>query len=95
MPSAPTISTAEFFQTAKEVAGTTAKLVSTPSAVLRGLGLVMPLVREVAEMLCEFEQPHILDHSAYASVFGAEPTPHHEALERTISWYRTRQAAAA
>jgi nucleoside-diphosphate-sugar epimerase len=92
VPSAPTLSTSEFFEIARDVAGTSAKLGSVPSVVLRGLGLFVPVVREVAEQLYEFEQPHVLDHSAYTSVFGGQPTPHREALERTIAWYRAPRA---
>ena len=42
---------------------------------MRALGLVNPLMRELAEMSYEFEEPFVLDTSKYAVRFGAAGTP--------------------
>ena len=57
---------------------------------LRALGLVNPLMRELAEMSYEFEQPFVLDTTKYVSTFGPAGTPLATAVSDTVAWYRTR-----
>jgi nucleoside-diphosphate-sugar epimerase len=59
-----------------------------PRFALRPLGLVIPLLREVAEMSYEFEQPFILDTSKYESTFGTATTPLATAVRETLASYR-------
>jgi nucleoside-diphosphate-sugar epimerase len=62
---------------------------NAPKLVLRGLGLVNPMMRELAEMTYEFEQPFVLDTSKYQATFGIETTPLVTAVTDTVAWYRT------
>jgi len=62
---------------------------SLPKLAVRALGLVNPMLRELAEMAYEFDQPFILDTSKYASAFGAAGTPLADAIAATVAWYRT------
>jgi nucleoside-diphosphate-sugar epimerase len=57
---------------------------------MRALALVNPLMRELAEMSYEFEQPFVLDTSKYTSTFGAAGTSLDTAVKETVAWYRTR-----
>jgi len=57
---------------------------------VRALGLFNPLMRELAEMAYEFEEPFVLDTTKYESTFGAAGTPLAGALASTIAWYRSR-----
>ena len=51
-------------------------------------GLFSSQVREVREMLYQFEAPFVLDSSKYARVFGdVEPTPYREGISRTVRWH--------
>jgi hypothetical protein len=61
---------------------------SVPKLVVRGLGLFNPLMRELAEMAYEFEEPFVLDTSKYESMFGATTTPLASAIAATVAWYR-------
>jgi len=45
-------------------------------------------MREMVEMLYEFEEPFVLDHSAFAQAFGEDATPLREAIRQTVSWYQ-------
>ena len=63
-----------------------------PRFALRALGQVNPLMRELAEMSYEFEQPFVLDTSKYESTFSTATTPLATAVADTIAWYRTRTA---
>lgn len=64
-----------------------------PRIAVRALGLVNPMMRELAEMSYEFEQPFILDTSKYEATFGRLATPLGPAVADTIAWYRTRKNA--
>ncbi len=86
VPSAPTMTTRELIALAGTLAGTLARVRSIPSAAVRAAGLLNPLAREAAEMLYEFERPFIVDHSAYAQRFGAQITPHRDAVAQTLEW---------
>ena len=46
------------------------------------------LVREVAEMLYEFNEPFVVDSSKFVQAFGNIATSHHEAVRHTLEWYR-------
>jgi len=60
---------------------------SVPKIALRALGLVNPLMRELAEMSYMFEQPFLLDTSKFESTFGTVTTPLATAIADTIAWY--------
>jgi hypothetical protein len=52
-----------------------------------------PLVRELNETLYQFERPFVADASKFQGAFGPfEPTPHREAVRRTVDWFRHRYA---
>ena len=57
---------------------------------MRMAGLFIPPARELIEMLYEFEEDFVVDHSAYVSVFGDHATPLTESLARTIEWFRSQ-----
>jgi hypothetical protein len=52
------------------------------------LALFIPPLRGVKEVLYQSELPWVVDHSKYAQAFGAHPTPHKEAIARTLRWFR-------
>ena len=61
---------------------------SVPKLLVRGLGLVNPLMRELAEMAYEFEEPFVLDTTKYTATFGPAGTPLADAIAATVGWYR-------
>ena len=61
-----------------------------PKLALRALGLVNPVLRELAETYYQFSEPFILDTSKYQAAFGAAGTPLADAIAATLAWYRTR-----
>jgi hypothetical protein len=48
------------------------------------------MMRGLAEMAYQFDQPFILDTSKYQTAFGAAGTPLADAVAVTLAWYRTR-----
>ena len=73
-----------------EIAGLPAGARATPRLILRVLGRFDTEVRELLEMLYEFEEPFIADGRALQAAFGFRATPLRPALEATIDWYRSR-----
>jgi len=95
IPSPETISTRQFVERIAAAAGTRARLQRVPALALRGVGLFNPTVRELVEMLYEFEAPFVVDHSRYTRAFGDQATPLGEAISRTLAWYQQVPARAA
>ncbi len=88
IPAAPALTGREYIALAGEVAGVLARPLAVPAVMLRILGLTNPVLRESAEMLYEFTEPYLFDGSKYANAFCGTPTPHREALQQTVAWYR-------
>jgi hypothetical protein len=55
--------------------------------------LVNPMMRSLAEMAYEFEEPFVLDTTKYRTTFGNAGTPLETAVTETITWYRNRKDA--
>ncbi len=66
-------------------AGTRLRLVRHGSRRVRALGHVVPLAREGAEMVYQFEQPFVVDGSRAARAFGLAATPYEEGVRRTLA----------
>jgi len=54
--------------------------------LLRLLGLFNPQMREMREMLYQFEQPLLVDHTRSAAALGLAPTPAPVAVAETLAW---------
>jgi nucleoside-diphosphate-sugar epimerase len=59
-----------------------------PRLALRALGLVNPMMRGLAEMAYEFEEPFVLDTTKYRTTFGGQTTPLGKAIETTVDSFR-------
>jgi len=56
-----------------------------PSAVLRGMGLVWPLMRELRETEYQFRDDFVMDSSAAQTTFGLKPAPWEEIVAVTVN----------
>jgi nucleoside-diphosphate-sugar epimerase len=90
LPGPPTVTTRALLDLVADQVGHRVAVRSVPKLAVRALGLASPMLRELAEMSYQFDQPFILDTSKYQSVFGAAGTPLADAIAATIAWYRTR-----
>ena len=89
LPSAQTVTTRRFIEMIFAENGYPARIRAVPDLILKTLALVNPMLREVAEMLYEFEEPFIVDHSRFERTFGNHATPLQEAIHATVEWFRT------
>jgi nucleoside-diphosphate-sugar epimerase len=91
LPSPETLTTREFVEMIFEEVGKPARIQAAPKLVLRALGLFSPPLRETIEMLYEFEEPFVVDHSDFTRAFGDHATPLGEAIRETVRWYRGKR----
>ena len=52
------------------------------------IGLFNPMLRELKEMLYEFEEPFVVDSSAFEAAFAGRATPLEDAIPATVAWFR-------
>jgi nucleoside-diphosphate-sugar epimerase len=90
LPNPPTLTTREFIEKIYEEAGTEPGIQAMPRWMLNVVGLFNGNLREIKEMLYEFEEPFVVDHSRFESAFGSHPTPLSEAINTTVEWFRSR-----
>ncbi|HEX2373542.1 MAG TPA: hypothetical protein VHO93_06120 [Actinomycetota bacterium] len=68
------------------------KLRSTPTLLLRAVGVVNPTVRELLELQYEFQEPFIVDSTRIATKLDVHATPLDQALADTVASYPTQPA---
>ena len=93
LPAAEPLTAQRFFDLVFEAAGrpTPAKARIAGPALLAVAGIFSPMFRELRETAYQFRRPFVLDSSKFEGAFGwLEPTPHREAVERTVEWFRAR-----
>jgi len=90
VPNAPAVTNRRFLEMAADIAGTQPRSTKLGKGKMRMAGLFIPPARELIEMLYEFEEDFVVDHSAYVSVFGDHATPLAESLATTIDWFRAQ-----
>ncbi|NUU17205.1 NAD-dependent epimerase/dehydratase family protein [Cellulomonas humilata] len=66
------------------VGGPAPRIRPIPAAVVRALGLVSPLLREVAAVSDHFTQPYVMDTAASSRMLGFVATPWDDAIAETL-----------
>jgi nucleoside-diphosphate-sugar epimerase len=89
LPAAEPLTGRQFLQLVAAAAGGRSKIATNSAAMTRLAGVFVPLLREVSETLPSFQAPFVVDWSKYQRAFGPfTPTPHPEAVARTVAWFR-------
>jgi nucleoside-diphosphate-sugar epimerase len=88
VPSAETLTTRAFVDLVYEAAGSPARVSVMPSALLGLMALVSPLLKAVKEQQYQRDRSWVVDHTRFARAFGADVTPHREAIATTIAWWK-------
>lgn len=89
LPGPETATTREILALIAGEVGHPVDIRAMPNFLVRALGLVNPMMRGLAEMAYQFDEPFVLDTSKYASTFGAGGTSLAVAINATVSWYRS------
>ena len=88
VPHCETLTTREIVTKAYTQVGHAPKFRTMGKSMARIIGLFIPEVREMVEMMYEFEQPFVVDDSKFIEKFGNCATPVDTALAETLDWYR-------
>jgi nucleoside-diphosphate-sugar epimerase len=64
-----------------------------PRWALRGLGLMVPMIREINEMLYQWDEPFVIDDRRFRAAFSAEPTAVERAAADTVEWAKEHYAS--
>ncbi len=94
LPGPQTVTTRALLDLVATQVGHPVGIRSLPKLAVRALGLVNPVMRGLAEMSYQFDEPFVLDTSKYQSVFGTAGTPLATAIAATLAWYRTQPGAS-
>jgi nucleoside-diphosphate-sugar epimerase len=93
LPAAEPLTAQQFFDMVAEAAGRPVPVQASVAgpALLAVAGVFSPLLREMRETAYQFRAPFVIDSSKFEAAFGRlEPTPHRDAVEQTVAWYRAR-----
>jgi nucleoside-diphosphate-sugar epimerase len=88
VPSPPPVTQAELIHLIKEQVARPVKALTAGRVMLGLLGLANPIVREMSEMLYEWNKPFVMDSSAFQRSFDMQPTPLRDAVQATVDWNR-------
>jgi nucleoside-diphosphate-sugar epimerase len=95
LPCAPTLTQRELLTLIFQAAGKTPRLGEAPGAVFKIAGLFVPIMRELSELLYQWERPFQFGHAKFERAFGAEVTPHERAVAATVAWFQAHPQTAA
>jgi len=89
LPAAEPLTGRQFLELVFAAAGHPPKIAVASRPMIKLLGLFKPLLRELNETMYQFERPFVSDTTKFQTRFGPfEPTPHSEAVRRTVTWFR-------
>jgi nucleoside-diphosphate-sugar epimerase len=91
VPNAPAQTTRQVIQAISSELGLPIKINVAPRFLLRVMGLFNPTIRELDEMLYEFNQPFVVDGTKATARLGIEPTPLADAIAAMVAWFRTHR----
>ena len=88
VPNAPAISRRAILEQLASIIGQPLKVQVMPKFLMSALGLFVAPLREVSEMMYQFEQPYIVNHDKFVAKFGDIHTPLETALTETVNWFK-------
>jgi nucleoside-diphosphate-sugar epimerase len=93
VPTAPALTTRATVAMIAALAGQPARVSTAPGWMLGLMGLFDPQVRELKEMLYEFDADFVVDSSRFEATFAVSPTPLETSLRTTLDWFRAKPPA--
>ncbi|HHO51409.1 MAG TPA: NAD-dependent epimerase/dehydratase family protein [Deltaproteobacteria bacterium] len=94
VPSEPPVSARDVVALASALSGRPITLRVTPTWVLRLLGIFDPLIRELPEMIYEFDRPFVVADTVARGQLGLTSTPFEVAVARTLEAFGVIRATA-
>ena len=88
LPNADTLTTRAFIEKVYAAAGTEGNVSAMPPFMVNLVALFNSNVREIKEVLFEFEEPFVVNSSDFESTFVQGATPLDESIPATVEWFR-------
>lgn len=86
LPCASAVSTREMVAALGRALGRDIPVETMPALMRQVAGVFMPVLREIGEMLYQWEQPFVVDDSAFRAKFGVTGTPIDAGAKATVEW---------
>jgi nucleoside-diphosphate-sugar epimerase len=86
LPCAPAVTMRELVVRFSRELGREIRLMTMPRTVLKTLALVVPFLREIDEMLYQWEEPFVINDSRFRERFGQEPEDVQRGAADTVAW---------
>jgi nucleoside-diphosphate-sugar epimerase len=90
IPSAETINMQRFLRKVFTETETFPPVKTAPKFVVNVMALFNPIIRELKEVLHNYQLPYVVDHSKFENAFGNNSTPHKTAIKETVEWYMAK-----
>jgi len=88
LPNDTTLTTRQVIEKVFDAAGTEPGISAMPRFMVGLIGMFNGPLREIKEVLFEFEEPFVVNSSDFESTFGRTATPLSEAIPTTVEWFR-------
>ncbi|GAB4545216.1 MAG: NAD(P)H-binding protein [Anaerolineae bacterium] len=95
VPNNPPLTQNELLSLFEAELGTPIKRMYGTTLVMRAMGLFVPAMREMVEMMYEFNHPFVVDGSKAERTFGITATPMKQMISETVAWVKTHLAQLA
>jgi nucleoside-diphosphate-sugar epimerase len=95
LPVLPAETTRQVMARFERALGRPIPVTRVPLVLLRAVGIVSPMIREVAEMTYQWRQPFVVDDARFRTTFATHPTPWDEAVAATAAWAKQTYGARA
>jgi nucleoside-diphosphate-sugar epimerase len=83
----PALTGNEFISIAAKYMHAKNKVQVLPKWLVGIIGLFVPVMKELGEMLYQNEFPYVFDSSKFEKAFQFKPTPYEEGIRRTAEWW--------
>jgi nucleoside-diphosphate-sugar epimerase len=90
LPAAEPLTGRQFLELVFETIGRPRRIGLLTRPMMRLASVFSPTIREVVEVLYQFERPFVVDASKFVRAFGRQVTPHQEAVRQVVGALRSR-----
>lgn len=85
LPTAPNPLTGkEWIEAIAEKMGVKPRYQAVPKFMIRIIGLFVPIMREMVEMMYQYDRDYVFDSSKFEKRFGIEPTPYADGIKEAV-----------
>jgi len=89
LPCQPAESLRQLIGRLSGVLGREIPLTQVPRWIVKGLGLAIPIMRELEEMMYQWDEPFVVDDRRFRERFAADPEDRDDAAKETVAWAKS------